>query len=155
MNNKLVESQYISLPSDDPVLGDILVDASRWSRDTKRIISRYRAAVVCETLVILALAIVMFNWHRSYGSSGGSCSQIVYCKSSYPCALTREANHLAAPAQHSLEYHPVVFTNGFGNMTTRYQGEPSDAIDKAWLDLYDGAIPRLWFIESVILNTPY
>ena len=51
-----------------------------------------------------------------------------------------EASRSAAPAQHLLEYYPVRFTSGFGNMNTIYQAPPSDAVDAAWSDLYNGTL---------------
>lgn len=45
---------------------------------------------------------------------------------------------IIAPAQHSVEHQIVVFDSNFGDDTTIYQGPPTDAVDAAWEDLYNG-----------------
>lgn len=48
---------------------------------------------------------------------------------------------IIAPAQHSVEHQIVLFDSNFGDDTTIYQGPPTDAVDAAWEDLYNGMIP--------------
>ncbi|CAL1712108.1 unnamed protein product [Somion occarium] len=44
---------------------------------------------------------------------------------------------LYSPAQEALKYQPKTFDMGFGRSKTIYQGEPSEEVDSAWLDLYN------------------
>ncbi|CAL1712046.1 unnamed protein product [Somion occarium] len=42
-----------------------------------------------------------------------------------------------SPAEEALQYERVTFSMGVGSHTTIYQDEPSEAVDRAWYDLYN------------------
>ena len=44
-----------------------------------------------------------------------------------------------APAADVISYEPVNFVTGLSKVTI-YRDEPSEAVDKAWLDLYNGEL---------------
>ena len=153
MSNNPVESHYVSLPRDDENLafnGELYK-----SRDTKRIIFWYRGFIVCQNLAIFAIVIII--WSKYYRSHGSTCSQIVYCMPLLSLIIisVSEVSHSAAPAQHLLEYYPVRFSSGFGNMTTLYQAPPSNAVDEAWSDLYNGTLSIFWLARFIILELSY
>ncbi|KAI9046410.1 hypothetical protein LZ554_009585 [Drepanopeziza brunnea f. sp. 'monogermtubi'] len=48
-----------------------------------------------------------------------------------------------SPALPALSYERVVFSSGFGIETSAFQGQPSEANNKLWTDLYDFGITRI------------
>ena len=143
MSNNPAEPDYISLPSDDPYVNNGGLDHEKWSqqsRNTRRTTLMYRGVILLQNIVIFAFAVII--WSKYYRSHESTCSQVIYCGSFLfiQCSLISKANYSAAPAQHLVEYYPVTFSTGFGNETTIYQAPPSDTVDKAWSDLYNGAL---------------
>ena len=67
-------------------------------------------------------------------------SSIVSLLCPYDIDLISETNLSTAPAQHLLEYYPVIFSKGFGNETTIYQASPSDMVDNVWTELYNSIL---------------
>ncbi|KAI3612864.1 hypothetical protein WG66_005458 [Moniliophthora roreri] len=57
------------------------------------------------------------------------------CKKSSPL--------LYSPVNHLLEEKIVTFRNAIGNDTTKYMGDPSPELDKAWDDLYGFGINKI------------
>ena len=55
----------------------------------------------------------------------------------------RLINFNSAPAQEAVKYKHVVFTQGFRNEKSKYQGPPNEAVDQAWEDLYGACHKRL------------
>jgi hypothetical protein len=68
---------------------------------------------------------------------------------------------LTAPAQHVLEPQNVVFTDGFGNATSIYQGPSSPETDQAWEELDNCLSPRKLLHQSpehlrlMVMNSRY
>uniref|UniRef100_A0A0W0FDA5 Tat pathway signal sequence n=1 Tax=Moniliophthora roreri TaxID=221103 RepID=A0A0W0FDA5_MONRR len=50
---------------------------------------------------------------------------------------------LYSPVNHLLEEKVITFHSGVGNDTTKYMGEPSPELDKAWDDLYGFGINKI------------
>ena len=147
------DSCYMPLPTGDPTVdeersdGDIITSIVHRSWWSKTSILVYRGVIILQSTIILIF--VIYNQSRYFKSGEGTCSQVVYCTHHlclciHPHSCWSYSLLLLAPAQHLVEYHPVLFGHGLGKMTTIYQHPPSETVDKAWTDLYDGMSP-LWF----------
>ena len=147
------DSCYIPLPTGDPIVDEERSDGNMttsWvhrSWQSKTSILVYRGVIILQSIIILMF--VISNQSRYFKSGEGICSQVVYCtyhlcSCIHPHSWWSYSLLLPAPAQHLIEYHPVSFSHGLGRMTTIYQRPPSETVDKAWTDLYDG-MPPLWY----------
>lgn len=54
----------------------------------------------------------------------------------------------SAPAQEAVKYKHVVFTQGFRDEKSMYQGPPDEAVDQAWEDLY-GAFHKRFSMHHI------
>ena len=126
------DEKYEPLLSDeDGHLDNPKAKRTHWRNDT----------FVWGIIGVQSVALIIFAsafWTQRYQPN---TSQVLYCTS--PLAIIVDVHPSSspfnpAPAQDALEYIPVRFSGGIGQQATKYQGKPSEAVDKAWDDLYNG-----------------
>ena len=123
--------KYVPLLSDEE--GHLDIPKAKQTR--RRNDNLYRVIIGAQSVALIIFAFVF--WTQP---SRPNLSQVLYCTfSSLVLVDVHSSSSLSkAPAQDALEYIPVKFSGGIGRQATKYQGKPSEAVDKAWDDLYNG-----------------
>jgi hypothetical protein len=104
-------------------------------------LKRWRALAIFSTgLLLVSLIYNMFQPHtRSKTVPRIPYTYCMFTKSSHSIVKLQVLRHLfPAPAQDAVTYEIKVFHSSFNDDRTPYQGPPTDAVDAAWEDLYNG-----------------
>lgn len=97
--------------------------------------------IVLSILLNFSLGITLIYHYARRGPNNPIFPQMLYCKDSLNSSKTAECtNYFTAPAQDALKYKVQKFSTGFerGAKASIYMHAPSDEVDRAWKDLYNG-----------------
>ena len=107
--------------------------------------------LVLQSLVIIVVSSVALACSKSSCPINPVFPQVLYCRFfAQPSFGILLSLRLLAPAQEVLEYQPKTFLMGIGSRKSIYQQQPSDAVDQAWLDLYNRILSAL--IQSFVIS---